>query len=227
MRKRINHRLVAVADYLEREMPNTKITKSMQDLMASKEWNSTIGYRNQWVHNQPPLIQGVGIVYERRNRWIVFRCYGTWLHGDHRGSMDRDHNLYRTARIASNSPFENSDRQQLKHPPISLNARQRATVKKAVRTVCEHRRYVLRCINVRTNHAHSVVTAMCKPEPVLDAFKSYSTRELRRAGLIGMNQKPWARHGSTIYLWKEKDVAKAIEYVMLSQGDDLFSLDDD
>jgi len=70
-RKRINHRLVAVADYLEREMPNTKITKSMQDLIASKEWNATIDYRNQWVHNQPPLINGVGIVYERRNRWIV------------------------------------------------------------------------------------------------------------------------------------------------------------
>jgi|ERR1051325_3307218 REP element-mobilizing transposase RayT len=158
---------------------------------------------------------------------ITFRCYGTWLHGDRRGSMDRTHNLYRTAKLAVNAPFENSDRRQLKHPPITLSARQRAVVKKAIRAVCQHRRYVLRCINVRTNHAHSVVTAMCKPEPVLDAFKSYSTRALRGAGLISATQKPWARHGSTIYLWKEKDVAKAIEYVMLNQGDDLFSLDAD
>jgi hypothetical protein len=68
---------------------------------------------------------------------------------------------------------------------------------------------------------------MCKPEPVLDAFKSYSTRELRREGLIDTRQKPWARHGSTIYMWKEKDVAKAMEYVMLSQGDELFSVEGD
>ena len=68
---------------------------------------------------------------------------------------------------------------------------------------------------------------MCKPEAVLNAFKSYSTRELRKEKLIGMVQKPWARHGSTIYLWKEADVAKAIEYVLFGQGDELFSLDDD
>ena len=68
---------------------------------------------------------------------------------------------------------------------------------------------------------------MLPPEPVLDAFKSYSTRALRRAGLISAGVKPWFRHGSTIYLWKERDVAKAIECVMLGQGDDLFSLDDD
>jgi len=158
---------------------------------------------------------------------ITFRCYGTWLHGDGRGSMDRKHNIYRTAKIAANPAFENSDRQQLKRPPMTLSARERAVVRKAVREVCLHRKYVPHCINVRTNHAHSVVSAMCKPEPVLDAFKSYSTRALRAAGLISATQKPWARHGSTIYLWKEKDVAKAIEYVMLSQGDDLFKLDDD
>jgi len=42
-----------------------------------------------------------------------------------------------------------------------------------------------------------------------------------------MKVKLWARHGSTIYLWKERDVAKAIEYVMLGQGDELFRLDDE
>ena len=158
---------------------------------------------------------------------ITFRCYGTWLHGDHRGSMDRRANAYGSPKIPANQPFENSDRQNLQHPPITLNARQRAVVRKAVRAVCEHRRYLLRCINVRTNHTHSVVTGLCKPERILDAFKAYSTRALRRAKLIGDDQKRWARHGSTIYLWKEQDVAKAIAYVMVSQGDDLFTLDDD
>lgn len=74
---------------------------------------------------------------------------------------------------------------------------------------------------------HTVVTAMQEPEPVLDAFKAYATRSLRRAKLMATNIKPWVRHGSTIYLWKESDVASAIEYVMLGQGDDLFRLDDD
>jgi REP element-mobilizing transposase RayT len=157
---------------------------------------------------------------------ITFRCYGTWVHGDTRGSMDRKQNVYGTAKLAANAHLERSDSSQRKHPPIVLDAGQRKVVEGAVKRVCEHRKYLLRAINVRTNHAHSVVSAMQKPEPLLDAFKSYSTRALRRAGLLSPAVKPWARHGSTIYLWKERDVAKAIEYVMLGQGDELFRLDD-
>ena len=64
-----------------------------------------------------------------------------------------------------------------------------------------------------------------EPEPILDSFKSYATRALRRTGLLNANVKPWARHGSTIYLWKERDVEKAVEYVLLGQDGELPPLD--
>ena len=158
---------------------------------------------------------------------ITFRCYGTWLHGDARGSMDRKHNIYGTPKLDSNRQLEYSDSKQRKHLAITLDARQRHVVEVAVREVCEYRKYILRAINVRTNHVHAVVTAADKPEPMLDSFKSYATRALRGGGLLSATAKPWARHGSTIYLWKEQDVTKAIEYVLLGQGDELFRLDDD
>jgi REP element-mobilizing transposase RayT len=158
---------------------------------------------------------------------ITFRCYGTWVHGDKRGSMDRKHNIYGTAKIAPNPHLQKSDTKQLKHPLITLDAQQRKVVERAVREVCDYRQYALHAINVRTNHAHTVVTALRPPEALLDAFKSYSTRALRQAGLISRTVKPWIRHGSTVYLWKEKDAARAIEYVMLGRGDELFRRDDD
>jgi REP element-mobilizing transposase RayT len=158
---------------------------------------------------------------------ITFRCYGTWVHGDQRGSMDRQHNVYGTSKIEPNSRLVRSDTEQLKHPPFSLGAKARQLVEQAVREVCNYRKYILRAINVRTNHVHTVVTAMRKPEPVLIAFQAYSTRALRREGLSSPGVKPWARHGSTIYLWKERAVAKAVEYVLLGQGNELFRLDDD
>ncbi|MGZ5435617.1 MAG: transposase [Pyrinomonadaceae bacterium] len=157
---------------------------------------------------------------------ITFRCYGTWLHGDERGSVDRKQNVYGTPKTAFNPALERSDSKQRKQSPVILGARQRKVVETAVREACDYRKYILLAINVRTNHAHTVVSAMQKPEPVLSAFKSYSTRALRRAGLLSPTVKPWARHGSTIYLWKEQDVAKAVAYVLLNQGDKLFSLDD-
>jgi len=72
-----------------------------------------------------------------------------------------------------------------------------------------------------------IADALGPLEPILNALNSYSTRGLRQAGVPGKNVKPWARRGSTIYLWKERDVAKGIEYVVLKQGEELFSLDDD
>jgi REP element-mobilizing transposase RayT len=80
----------------------------------------------------------------------------------------------------------------------------------------------LRAVNARSNHVHTVVSALRDPEAMLSAFKSYSTRALRQAELTSKEVKPWARHGSTIYLWKEEDVAKAIEYVVLGQDHPFF-----
>jgi REP element-mobilizing transposase RayT len=140
--------------------------------------------------------------------------------------MDRMHNAYGTPKIILNPALERSDKQQLTKPTITLNARQRQVVENAVREVCNYRQYVLRAVNVRTNHAHVVASAMSNQEPIMNAFKSYSTRALRKERLITKLTKPWARHGSTIYVWKEEDVAKAVAYVLLSQGDELFTLDD-
>ena len=75
---------------------------------------------------------------------ITFRCYGTWLHGDVRGSMDPKHHVYGTPKIAANQPFENSNCQQLKHAPVTLDAPRRTVVEEAVRGVCDYRKYVLR-----------------------------------------------------------------------------------
>ena len=65
-----------------------------------------------------------------------------------------------------------------------------------------------------------MVSARKKPEPILNAFQGYSTRKLRERGLPGVDVKPWSRHGSTVYLWTDEDVFKAIDYVMNGQGGD-------
>jgi REP element-mobilizing transposase RayT len=157
---------------------------------------------------------------------ITFRCYGTWVHGDHRASTDRRHNVYGSPRISPNRHLQHSDEKQLKHQPQHLDAPKRQIVENAVREVCDNRRYILRAFNVRTTHVHTVVTALSKPERVLIAFQAYSTRALRKHKLTPPDVKPWSRHGSTIYLWRQSDVEKAIEYVLFGQGDELFRLDD-
>jgi REP element-mobilizing transposase RayT len=152
---------------------------------------------------------------------ITFRCYGPWVHGDERGSMDRQgHNIYGTPRIPPNEKLEQADTEEPKYPPVVVGSAQCDAVERAIREVCEHRNFRLVAVNVRANHVHVVVAAGCRPEGVMNAFKSYATRMLRERGLITPDTKPWARHGSTRYLWKPHHVEEAIGYVLYGQGDE-------
>ncbi len=60
-----------VGKYLAKNLPKREITKSILTLRDSKDWKKTRDYRDEWVHGKPPIIKGLGIEYERRNRLIV------------------------------------------------------------------------------------------------------------------------------------------------------------
>ena len=154
---------------------------------------------------------------------ITFRTYGTWLHGEDRGSVDRrNYNRYGTPGMPPNTRLLAEETIALGHVPVVLNHAQRSAVEDAIQEVCYERSYTLHAVNARSNHVHSVVTAWCKPEHVLNSFKSYATRKLREASLLEEGVRPWARHGSTPYLWTEEDVQAAIDDVINGQGDEPF-----
>ena len=157
---------------------------------------------------------------------ITFRCYGTWLHGDERGSIDRFHNQYKSPLIAPDVRWQTHNLQYLKDDAVSLNARQRDVVEQAVSETCEIRQWVLEAINVRTNHVHTVVAiGTKKPEIALNAFKANATRKMRETGCWKSAKSPWADKGSKRYLWNEKSVGLAIDYVINRQGDELPDFD--
>ncbi len=153
---------------------------------------------------------------------ITSRCYGTWLHGDERGSVDRRYyNRFGTPKITPDPEKVSRKASQLKHDEFILHERERKIVKAAIEEVCRVRGYSLLAINVRTNHVHVIVSSSGKPERIMDSFKAYATKALRSAGLLAEKQKAWSRHGSTRYLWAEEHVATAIDYVENGQGDEL------
>jgi REP element-mobilizing transposase RayT len=157
---------------------------------------------------------------------ITFRTYGTWLHGDNRGSVDRHHNRYGDPVIPPNPKWLRHNKENLKHEPVKLSKRQRALIKRSIEKTCEIRGWRIYITNVRTNHVHSVITAASGASRILNALKSNATRELREASLWLHSGSPWADRGSKRYLWTEEHLLKAIEYVELDQGDVFPSFDD-
>ena len=157
--------------------------------------------------------------------FISFRTYGTWLHGDRRGSIDRLHNQYSSPYIAQAENWRQHNEQLLKTQPLILKSRQRKSVEAALRETCEIRKWWLQAINVRTNHIHTVVSANRKADLVLIAFKANATRQLRQDFLWSHEFSPWAVGGSKRKLWNEQSVARAVDYVVNGQGDKLPEFD--
>jgi REP element-mobilizing transposase RayT len=151
---------------------------------------------------------------------ITIRTYGTWLHGDKRSSVDRHEqlNAFGGPKRSSYPKLESRMRSSMKSRLFVFDEIQREVVKEAIEEVAVHRGFTINAINVRTNHAHIVVRATCKPEKVADSFKSYSTRKLRDRGLVSRDQKVWSRGRSRRYLWKGEHLVGAIDYVLYCQG---------
>ncbi len=152
---------------------------------------------------------------------ITFRCYGTWLHGDERGSVDRHHRVYGNPGVRPSALRRQHDRDLLKQPPVKLNSRERLVVESAIRETCAIRSWQSWAVNVRTNHIHAVVSANKNPEAILSAIKANATRALREAGLWTSDLSPWEFRGSKKYLWSEKQLTDAIAYVDCDQGEPL------
>jgi hypothetical protein len=68
---RTGSRFTSVRKILLETYSDHIITKNIDELYRSREWKTTIKYRDTWVHNQPPIIDGTGMVFERKRRWSV------------------------------------------------------------------------------------------------------------------------------------------------------------
>lgn len=149
--------------------------------------------------------------------FITWTTYGTRLHGDARGTVDRGHNLYGHPLLPTDNSRRANEQDELDADPVVLTSQQRDAVDAAIREHAEFKTWRVWALNVRTNHVHIVCSANEPPEKIMNAFKAYATRRLRADKLVGPDAKVWTRHGSTRYLWDGVGSQQAIDYVLRLQ----------
>lgn len=164
-------------------------------------------------NNSPLVISNGPLAY-----LITFPTYGTWLHGDKRGSVDRDNNIPGTPILLQNKARQRHEQNKLQNKPVLLNSHARDVTHRTILQVSEHRGWTVHAINVRTNHIHVVVSAGKTPERVMNDLKSWCSRKLIEEGLFPPGKRLWVRHGSTRYLWKPQHLDAACRYVAEEQG---------
>lgn len=148
---------------------------------------------------------------------LTWTTYGTWLHGDERGSVDRPESQLSTPRLEPRPGLARFERSELKNEPIIFGSEARAVVHEIIQSHAQFRGWPLHALNVRTNHVHLVVSCRCPPEKAMGEFKAWATRRLREQGHIAPGARTWTRHGSTRYLTTTQSVDGAIRYVLDGQ----------
>jgi REP element-mobilizing transposase RayT len=151
--------------------------------------------------------------------FITFHTYGTWLHGQAPGSVDRQHNQFGTPFLPADRLQHADSRDKMTQPPYYLDPVRRDIVRDAIVEECRFRGWKLLALHVRSNHVHMVVVAQCEPEAVMRMCKSQASKRLNQAGWEDASRKRWTTHGSTVYLWDEATVADKVDYTLNRQGD--------
>lgn len=145
--------------------------------------------------------------------FLTWTTYGTWLHGDRRGSVDDAHNVFGHPVLEARPDRAARIREGLAEQPFVMTARVREVVDDAIRAHAEIRSWRVLGLNVRTNHVHLVIEASShSPEQVMAQCKSWATRRLRDRGLLDGRKRVWTKMGSTRSLWNEQALTAALDY---------------
>ena len=150
---------------------------------------------------------------------LTFNTYGSWLHGDERGSIAPNQNTFGEQRIPPNPHLEKSRRDTMKEHPYQLDTSRQRIVLDAILHHIAIRKWQIWAAHIRPTHAHLVASGDIAPERMLNEFKSYASRALNASNVDKPDCKRWARHGSTKHLFTEQSIVQAVRYVIDDQGE--------
>ncbi len=164
-----------------------------------------------------------------RHWLITWTTYGSWLPGDARGFVGNIrepdgtqviHNIPGTPYDADMPNLKRWVEAQMKGQPISLDRNQAEAMVAQYLETCRIRRWNLEAASVMYNHTHVLVGVFGDPDPeaILNLFKSWATRALKKLGPLPQNGDWWTTGGSKR---KIADTPAAVIYVVKKQPNPL------
>jgi REP element-mobilizing transposase RayT len=149
---------------------------------------------------------------------LTFACYGQWLPGDERGSVERSRGQDRGGPIAPSARLVKHSRREMSSTAFVLSVADAKLVLEAIQNVCGFRRWGLIAAHVRSTHVHVVVDLPVEPSDALRDFKAYASRGLNREHEA---RRHWSRGGNAPRLLTPEAIRDAVRYVAEDQGEEM------
>jgi REP element-mobilizing transposase RayT len=144
---------------------------------------------------------------------ITWGTYGTRLHGDSRGTVDRNDNQYQSPILGYDKLRWEKEKARLKFPPVIFSIQQRIRVESLVPAICKRGLWTYHACAAGPDHIHVVLSAIHPPQTIRRLMKRWLGEELSTTNPLPENATWWAECGSIRSLDSLRYFNSAMNYV--------------
>jgi REP element-mobilizing transposase RayT len=154
---------------------------------------------------------------------ITWGTYGTRLHGDPRGTVDRKHNEFGTPVLGFDEHRWEREKENLKFPPVVLTRDQMRSIESLVPEICERGHWKYITCAAGPDHVHVILKSEHSPETIRRLMKRWLGQKLMQRyknepgcpqpGKPGTGATWWAECGSIRWIDSERYLHNATKYV--------------
>jgi hypothetical protein len=144
---------------------------------------------------------------------ITFGTYGTRLHGDARGTIDRRMNQYGDPIVGSDRSWWHQERARLKFPPVEMSPEKMRYAESVLPSICERGGWGYHVGAAGPDHVHSLLTAEADGDAVRMWFKRWLGEALSSQWRLPDGATWWAEGGSVKWVWTDDYLDDVFNYV--------------
>lgn len=144
---------------------------------------------------------------------ITFGTYGTRLHGDPRGTVDRAHNRPGEPIVGADLRRWEREHERLRFAPIELTQEQMIFAESVVPAICTRGRWTHHTSAAGPDHVHVLLTSTADGAAVRKWLKRWLGEVMSSRWPLPPGATWWAECGSVKWVWDDHYFRRASDYV--------------
>ena len=134
---------------------------------------------------------------------ITWGTYGTRLHGDPRGTVDRKRNAYGQPVLKYDEHRWKREQSLLRFPPVIFTRPQMIVVESLLPEICQRGGWIHRAGAAGPDHVHEILTSRNDPETIRRLLKRWLGQSLAEQCALPDGATWWAECGSIRWIFEE------------------------
>jgi REP element-mobilizing transposase RayT len=145
---------------------------------------------------------------------ITFGTYGTRLHGDSRGTVDRSHNVYGEPIVGRAEDWHREELAHLKFPARVFTREQMVEAEGSIPSICVRGGWSLHACAAGPDHVHVVCSAEVAGKAIRTWLKRWLGEGLAERWALAEGETFWAEAGSVKWVWTTDYFERVVPYVI-------------